>query len=91
MIPKYLSVAIFNEVIPFYIFLLDYVVCVCVCVHPVVKEKGELGSRVVKTDFIQDYCNRGKEYRTGLTYEHSMGKWEFRAKEQDVGQWMKNY
>lgn len=41
-------------------------------------------AKVVKTDFIQDYCNRGKRasYRTGLNAEYSMGKWNFIANEQ---------
>lgn len=38
----------------------------------------------VKTDFIQDYCDRGKrpQYGTKLNSEFSMGRWEFVVKEQ---------
>lgn len=49
--------------------------------------------KVVKTDFIQDYFNSGKEtsYRSGLNSEYSVVYWELVAKEQGGDQWMENY
>lgn len=44
---------------------------------------------VVKTDFIQDYFNSGKEtsYRSGLNSEYSVVYWELVVKEQGGDQW----
>ena len=48
------------------------------------KEKAEQDRKRVKTDFIQDYCNRAKraQYRARLNCKGSMGKWGFIAMEQ---------
>lgn len=48
------------------------------------KNQNRTVDKVVKTEFIQDYCNRGKkpQYRTRLNSEYSMHKWEFIANEQ---------
>lgn len=46
--------------------------------------------KAVKTDFIQNYCNRRKEtsVQNGLSSKYSMGKWKFRVKEKvGVGGW----
>lgn len=59
-----------------------------------VKWKTELTAvKVEKTDFIQDYCNRGKEtsYRTGLNSEYSVVHWQLVAKEQGGAQWVETY
>lgn len=52
------------------------------------KEQPELDSKVIKTDFIQDYevGEKRRPYRTKLNSQQSMGKWGFITKDRgEVG------
>ena len=56
-------------------------------------ENPELDSKMVKTDFIQDYCKREKRHlcRTGLHSEHGMSSVNLYLRNRVSSQWMKNH
>ena len=62
------------------------------------KTQSWLVVKVIKTDFIQDSCDRGKEtlVQNWLNSEYNTNKWEFVAEGSSGGgrgdsQWMESY
>lgn len=53
------------------------------------KNQSRTVVKVVKPDFIQEYCKKGKE--TLILNTVQMDKREFLAKLQGEGQWKENY